>query len=421
MNTPMPLVTEDPEKQQQLDRMKRRATGLLVLAALIFAGTLSAENAYPWLGYLRATAEGAMVGGLADWFAITALFRHPLGIPIPHTAIVPTRQDRIARSLGNFVERNFFGPTVIAQRLAALHLARRAARWISTPTHAGRLSRSVARGLAGAVQVLKDEDVQALIDQAFVERARKARLAPLIGGALSMLTENRRHQDLLDEALRMIARAVAANEELIRERVRAESPWWLPEQIDAKIHDKIVSGIEHTIEEVGQNPEHPLRLRFDAALEDFIERLKTAPELAARAETLKDEMLAHPVVRQFSASLWADIKHSLIESAERQEHNDGTGAISRGLQSIGETMLADPALLEKADRWLIDGIADLVGQYRGEVAQFITDTVVAWDPKATSHKIELQIGRDLQFVRINGTLVGGLVGLLLYALTRVAG
>jgi len=421
MNTPMPLVTEDPGKRKRLDNMKRRATGLLVLAAVIFGAALYGESAYPWLGYVRATAEAAMVGGLADWFAVTALFRHPLGIPIPHTAIIARRKDRIAHSLGNFVERNFFGPAVIAQRLEGLRLAERAARWISEPAHADRLSNSVAHGLAGAAQVLKDKDVQALIDRALISGASKIQVAPLLGGMLALFTENRRHQALLDEGLRALANAVAANEELIRERVRAESPWWIPGKIDNRIHDRIVTGIQHTLEEVGRDPEHPLRLRFDAALERFIEHLKTSPDAAARAASFKEELLAHPVVREFSASLWSDIKRSIIESAERQEQGEGPRAISRGLQSMGRNMLADAALLEKADRWLIGAIADVVAQYRGEVAKLITDTVVGWDAEDTSRKIELQIGRDLQYVRINGTLVGGLVGLVLYSIVQLVG
>lgn len=398
--------------------MKRRATGLLILAGLIFVAALYGEHSHPWLGYVRATAEAAMVGGLADWFAVTALFRHPLGIPIPHTAIIPSRKDRIARSLGQFVERNFFAPALIARRLERLQLATRAARWLSEPTHADRLSLSVARGLAGVAQVLKDKDVQALIDRAVLAGARRIQVAPLLGDLLALLTENRRHQALLDEALAALASTLEANEELIRERVRAESPWWIPGKVDDKIHDRIVSGIEHTIEDVGRNPDHPLRQRFDAALDRFIERLKTSPAIAARAESLKEELLAHPVVRAFSASLWTDIKRSLIKAAERQERGEGPHAISRTLQSLGRNMLADPVLLQKTDRWLIGAMADLVAQYRGEVAQLITDTVIAWNPHDTADKIELQIGRDLQYVRINGTLVGGLVGLLLYTIAQ---
>lgn len=421
MNAPLPLISEDPGKQQRLTRMKRRATGLLILAAVIFVVALYGEHAYPWLGYVRATAEAAMVGGLADWFAITALFRHPLGIPIPHTAIIPVRKDRIARSLGQFVERNFFAPALIARRLGRLQLAERAARWLSEPAHADRLSLSVARGLAGVAQVLKDKDVQTLLDRALLAGARKIQVAPLLGGLLALLTENRRHQLLLDEALAALGSAIEANEELIRERVRAESPWWIPGKVDDKIHDRIVSGIEHTLEDVGRNPDHPLRLRFDAALDRFIERLKTSPDIAARAESLKEELLARPVVREFSAALWTDIKRSIIESAERQERGAGPRTISRTLRSVGRNMLADPVLLEKTDRWLIGAMADLVAQYRGEVAQLITDTVVAWNPHDTADKIELQIGRDLQYVRINGTLVGGLVGLVLYAVAQVVG
>ena len=418
----VPVVVEDPQKKILLDRMKRRATGLLVVAAVVFVVARLLEARWPWLGYLRATAEAAMVGGLADWFAVTALFRHPLGIPIPHTAIIPARKDRIGRSLGNFVQNNFLARDVIASRLDNLRLGERAARWLAEPEHARKVARSVARGLARGAQALKDDEVSAMIDQALVGRVKKAQVAPLVGNVLTLLTAEDRHQELLDEVLRLAARAVAQNEEVIRERIRAESPWWLPETVDDRIHDKIVSGIERTLSDVSDNPDHPLRHRFDEALGRFIEKLKTSPEVARRAEGIRDEMLAHPAVRQFSGAIWGDLKDSLVRYAEKHEDAEaGPNAVEQGLVTLGNAVLADPELLAKVDRWVVDTIVGVVEQYRGEVSQLIAQTVGAWDPQATSEKIELQIGRDLQFVRINGTLVGGLVGLLLYVVSKFVG
>jgi uncharacterized membrane-anchored protein YjiN (DUF445 family) len=413
----VPIHKEDPNKQIQLDRMKRRATGLLVGATVLFAISLFFERQFPWLGFVRATAEAAMVGGLADWFAITALFRHPLGIPIPHTAIIPSRKDRIGRSLGGFVQNNFLSREVIGARLHGLKIAERIARWISDPSNSGRIAHHVATGLAGTAAVLRDEDVQSMIDRAVVTRVRKTQVAPVLGNVLSLLTADNRHQELLDEALRLVSEAVSRNEELIRQRIREESPWWVPEAVDDRIHDKVVVAIENTLRQVAADPAHPLRERFDRALGSFIERLKTSPELSARAEEIKEDMLQNPAVRQFSATIWSDAKEALVRYADRKE-SDPPGAVEQGLMKLGNAVLADAELMAKVDAWILDAVLYAVEQFRDEVAQLISYTVGQWDAEETSKKIELQIGKDLQFVRINGTLVGGLVGLLLYTITK---
>jgi len=358
-----------------------------------------------------------MVGGLADWFAITALFRHPLGIPIPHTAIIPSRKDRIGRSLGGFVQNNFLSREVIAARLHGLRIAERIAKWIGDPPNSRRISHHVASGLAGTAQVLRDEDVQAMIDRAVITRVRKTQVAPVLGNVLSLLTADNRHQELLDEALRLISEGVSRNEELIRQRIREESPWWLPEAVDDRIHDKLVLAIENTLRQVAADPEHPLRERFDSALTTFIEKLRTSPEVIARAEQIKEDMLANPAVRQFSATIWGDAKQALARYADRKE-TDPPGAVEQGLMKLGNAVLTDAELMAKVDHWILDAVLYAVDQFRGEVAQLISHTVGQWDAEETSKKIELQIGKDLQFVRINGTLVGGLVGLLLYSISK---
>lgn len=413
----VPIHKEDPNKQIQLDRMKRRATGLLIGASVIFLVSIVLERTFPWIAFVRATAEAAMVGGLADWFAITALFRHPLGIPIPHTAIIPSRKDRIGRSLGGFVQNNFLSREVIAARLEGLRVAERIARWISDPANGRRIAHHVATGLAGTAAVLRDEDVQGMIDRAIVTRVRKTQVAPILGNILSLLTADNRHQELLDEALRLISEAVSRNEELIRQRVREESPWWVPEVVDDRIHDKIVIAIDNTLRQIAADPGHPLRERFDVALRGFIERLRTSPELIARAEEIKDDVLANPAVRQFSAAIWTDIKASLARYAERKE-TEPPGAVEQGLVKLGNAVLGDAELMAKVDHWILDAVLYAVEQFRGEVAHLISYTVGQWDAEETSKKIELQIGKDLQFVRINGTIVGGLVGLVLYTISR---
>jgi uncharacterized membrane-anchored protein YjiN (DUF445 family) len=398
--------------------MKRRATGLLVFCSLVFAVATYFDGSYSWVGYVRATAEAAMVGGIADWFAITALFRQPLGLPIPHTAIIPNRKDRIGRSLGGFVQNNFLSRDIIATRLRSVHIARRSAQWISSPEHARSIARHVANALASASAVLRDDDVRELIDRSVVSRARKTQVAPIIGNVLGLLTAGNRHQELLDRAVGLVARLVVEHDEVIRAKIKEETPWWVPGVVDDKIHDKVVSGIERTLAEVSADPDHPLRHRFDDALAEFIEKLKTSPETIAQAEALKEDVLTHPAVRQFSASLWEDMKDSIARYADRPA-DAPPGALERGLNTLGTTVLDDPALLEKIDSWIIDAALYVVDQYRDEVGQLITHTVGQWDPEATSRKIELQIGKDLQFVRINGTVVGGLVGLVLYTIGRL--
>ena len=414
----LPIAAFDEKlRARQLNEMKLRAAGLLILAAVAFAISYYFRAQYPWLGWVQAFSEAALVGGLADWFAVTALFRHPLGLPIPHTAIIPTRKDRVGEVLGAFVERNFLNRNVIERRLLEAKLGERLAKFLSDPANSRAVARHAARGLVAAAESLRDDDVQSMIDSAILERIKNARAAPFIGRGLSLITAGNRHQELLDEGIRLAARAVTENEDLIRRRIEAETPWWIPGAVDEKILRKIVNGIERTLKEVGDDVNHPLRARFDSALAKFIDDLHNSPEVMARAEQLKDEILSADAVRHFSSSLWADTKKSLVRRAERAEETD-VDMISNGLARLGEAILSDPELLDRVDGWLRNGVLGLVERYQSEVSELIANTVRGWDPTATSSRIELAIGRDLQFIRINGTIVGGLVGLLLYAITR---
>lgn len=390
-----------------------------MLATVVFVTTHLLESRFAWLAFVRAAAEAAMVGGLADWFAVTALFRHPMGIPIPHTAIVPNRKDRVGRTLGAFVQRNFLTREVIEGRLRTLRIGERMATWIAQPENARTIARQTAVALSAGAQVLKDDDVQTLIDQSVQQRLRKTRIAPLAGRLLSVVTENNRHQELLNEAIVLIARAVEENHDLIRERVERESPWWVPTAVDRKIYEKIVTSIERTLVEIRDDAEHPLRLRFDAALRQFIEQLQHSPETAARAEALKLELLDAEAVRRFSGSLWVDAKAALLRFAENPEATSREGgSIERALTAFGSAVLADPRLVDKVDDFVTDVAVFLVARYQDDVADLIAHTVQSWDPVVTTQRIELAIGADLQYIRINGTLVGALAGLLIYTLAR---
>jgi uncharacterized membrane-anchored protein YjiN (DUF445 family) len=416
----IPQVVDAEAKQLQLDRMKLRATGLLVLMGAVFAASWMLEGAHPWLGYVRATAEAGLVGGVADWFAITALFRRPLNLPIPHTAIIPRRKDRIGRSLGNFVQNNFLSPEVLGAKLRAAGLSRRAAEWLREPEHARTVVRQGAGVLRSATAVVRDDDVHAFLERSVIEPLKQRPIAPMLASGLTLLTTNDRHQQLLDRLVIGLARLLADNEELIRDRVREESPWWVPGFVDDKLHDKIVDGIARTLSSVSEDPAHPLRRQVDELLTTWIVQLRDSPEMMARAESIKYQVLDNPTSDRLTESLWRELKQVLdrqVDAAER-----GTpGGIERGLSALAAAALEDEALLAKIDDWIIGAVLRIVEQHRHEAGQLIAHTVSSWDPDETSRRIELQVGRDLQFVRINGTLVGGLVGLLLYTLTQVVG
>jgi uncharacterized membrane-anchored protein YjiN (DUF445 family) len=375
------------------------------------------EPRYAWLGYIRATAEASLVGGIADWFAITALFRHPLGVPIPHTAIIPSRKDRIGRSLGNFVQNNFLSPEVLGAKLRAAQLSRRAAEWLAEPEQARKAAQNVAAVLRSAGEVVRDEDVHSLLDRSVIEPLRRMPIAPILSKGLELLTVDGRHQQLLDRVINGMTTLVAENEELIRDRIREESPWWVPEVVDEKIHRKVLGGIERTLFEVAADPDHRLRHQFDQLLTEWIVQLQESPEVIARAEAIKHQMLDPETSGRLAASIWHETKVALGRESVAQD-GGAMDAVSRGMSALGRAALEDETLLEKVDGWIISAVLKVVEQHRHEVGQLIAQTVSAWDPAETSRRIELLVGRDLQFIRINGTLVGGLVGLILYSVTQ---
>ncbi|MEO5567015.1 MAG: DUF445 domain-containing protein [Gemmatimonadaceae bacterium] len=400
--------------------MKRRATLLLAAAAVVFLIARYLESLYGfWWGALRATAEASLVGGLADWFAVTALFRHPLGIPIPHTAIIPRRKDRVGRTLGMFVQKNFLSRPVVEAKLRALRVGERLADWLSAPANARLIARQTLNAVASGVQTLDDSAVEPLVERSVASRVRAFKVAPVLSRLMEVLTEGDRHQELLDDFIRGAARTVDQNREMIRERIEKESPWWLPDAVDDKIFRKVIGSIERTLAEIEQDPEHPLRKRFDRSVREFMGRLDSSPEMAAKIEHWKEELLATETMKRFSSSLWSDSKASIVRYAERPESIREGSAVERAITSFATMVKDDPELQERLNEAIVDVAIYLVERYQDDVGEFIGVTVASWDPDHTSKRIELAIGRDLQFIRINGTLVGGLAGLVLYFVSRL--
>ena len=414
-------LADEAELQRRLDQLKFRATMLLVLSSIIFVVARWLEGRYPWLGYVRATAEASMVGGLADWFAVTALFRRPMGLPIPHTAIIPSRKDRLGRTIAGFVQKNFLTREVIEARLRNLKVGEKLALWLSKPENARTIARQAASALASGAQMLRDDDVRAMIDKSVEERIRATKVAPIAAKVLAVVAESNQHQELLNEAVGMMGRALEQNRDFLRQRIQQESPWWVPTAVDDKIYRKIIRGIETTLQQVEKDPKHPLRARFDQALRTFIDNLQHSPDTDARAEAIKRDFLEAESVRRFSASLWKDAKEALIRFADQPDEvaREG-GAVEKAVTTFGEAIANDPELVRQLDAAVTDVASFLVTRYQQDVADFIVTTVEGWDAEVTAQRVELAIGRDLQYIRINGTLVGALAGLAIYTLSKLA-
>jgi uncharacterized membrane-anchored protein YjiN (DUF445 family) len=410
-----PVVLTDAERQDRLTAMKRTATGLLIAVTLIFAVATPFAERYVLVGFVAAFAEAAMVGALADWFAVTALFRHPLGLRIPHTAIIPQGKDRLGQALGRFVQQNFLNEEVIALRVRSLDVAQRVGEWLCNPRQSGRVASTVADVLGGMGQVVRDDDIQHLIERGIVERVERIPVTPLAGRLLAAVASDERRQDLLFALVQLARQLLEENKGLIREAVSREMPRITFGLLDDAMFRRIVGPIEQALDQVHSDPNHALRGEFNARLAQIIEDLQHDEAMIARGEELKREVLRQPVVRELASSIWSDVKGALLAPPSHESVDDTP--IQRALFAVGQALLNDDALRAKVNQWAEQAARYTAREYGSEVSTLITHTVERWDAEGTARKLELQVGRDLQFIRINGTIVGGLVGLLIHAFT----
>lgn len=412
----MDATPDELERRRSLRRMKVVALALLVVAAAVYVVATMAGGSGTW-GYVQAFAEAAMVGALADWFAVTALFRHPLRIPIPHTAIIPNRKDQIGRSLGDFVESNFLTQEVLGERLAQAGVGARLGHWLAEPANARRVSEGLGDALRGTLEVLDDDEVQHGLEGVVRRRVRATPAAPLVGKVIDLSVEGGHHQRLLDAVLAGLHGFLDDSRATFRARLEQESPWWVPEPIDDRIFEKIYTAVGRFIADVGGDPHHDVRRTVDARVAAFTERLKEDPDLLAKGEALKEELLDHPELRAWVESLWLGTKRGLIDAASDPASEFRTRATDN-LQRLGTRLAHEPELQRKVDDWVERSVGYVIEHYRREVSDLIATTVGRWDGASTARKLELQVGRDLQFIRINGTLVGGLAGLVIHALSH---
>ena len=405
----------DDERRSALRRMKLVALSLLVAAGIVFLVARAAEDGGgAWVGYVRATAEAAMVGALADWFAVTALFRHPLGLPIPHTAIIPRRKDQIGRSLGDFVESNFLTAEVVDGRLRQAEVGRRLGRWLAEPANAQRVGSATSDAVGGVLEILDDSQIQQALAGMVESKVRATPVTPIAGRALDLAIEGGHHQRVLDAVLVAIENFMADNRSTFQQRIYDESPWWVPESVDDRVLMKIYDVAGRFLSDVSSNPDHDVRRNVDRRIVEFADRLRTDPVLRERGEAFKEEMLAHPEVRRWIDSLWLEAKRTLVDAAA-DPASDLRARLVATVRQLGERLADDAELQAKVDAWASRSVAYVVENYRTEVSDVIASTVDRWDGAATADKLELQVGRDLQFIRINGTIVGGLAGLVIHA------
>jgi uncharacterized membrane-anchored protein YjiN (DUF445 family) len=396
--------------------MKVVAASLLVTAAVVYI--IARANEGPeWLGYVEAFAEAAMVGALADWFAVTALFRYPLGLPIPHTAIIPRRKDQIGRSLGEFVQDHFLTKEVLTERLHGAHVGRRLGLWLREPENAERAAHAITDAMRGTIEVLDDRDVQDAIGGLVQRRLEATPVAPLVGKAIDVAVEGGHHERLLDAVLSGLSSFLADNRATFRARLDQESPWWVPEPVDDRIFRKLYQGVQSFLADVGGDPQHEVRIAIDGRIRQFAERLRVDPVMLAKGEEVKRDLLAHRDVQAWLQSLWGELKQSMLDAAG-DPRSELRRRLTFGLARAGERLVIDAELQAKVDGWVERIAGYVIDNYRGEVAELIATTVERWDSADTSRRIELQVGRDLQFIRINGTVVGGLAGLLIHAISE---
>lgn len=397
--------------------MRLVATGLLVLMAAIFLAARQFDHLHPAIGYVRAFSEAAMVGGLADWFAVTALFRHPLHLPIPHTAIIPRNKDRIAATLAAFLRDNFLIPRVVARRMQRLNVAAAAGRWLANPPMGrGRIGSGASRLAADILESLDQERLGGMAKGAIAARLRAIDVAPLFGQALTAAIANGRHLPLLDGMIRWASRVLEANEHLIREMVHARAGAvmrWTG--LDETLATKIIDGLHKLITEMAEDSDHPLRAKAEEGLERLAHDLQHDPAMRAKVEAFKVEMLDNQAFHRWIEGLWEQGRAALLRVA-RDPERVMAGKVGEALKQFGETLQTDRKLADTINRFARRTAVGAASDYGDGIVRLVSDTIRGWDARTVTGRLENAVGRDLQYIRINGTLVGGLVGVAIHAM-----
>jgi uncharacterized membrane-anchored protein YjiN (DUF445 family) len=418
---PLSIVTPSPEadaaRRAGLRRMRALAVSLLVLAAVVYVATLGRDGFW---GYVNAGAEASMVGAIADWFAVTALFRHPLGLPVPHTALIPRRKDELGRSLEEFVGENFLQEDIIRDRVEQAAVAARVGKWLGHPANARRVVDEVAEVAAIGLGKVRDEHVADLVTEALVPRFRDEPVAPLAGALLAEVVRDGTHHGLVDLGLAELHRWLVLNPDTFTEVLSARAPWWTPVRLNEAVTQRVHAEAVRWVEDIRDDPEHHARAALDSMLSQLAQDLLHDASTQERAERLKERLLDHPQVSATAVSLWNSLRRAFLGSLRDPQGAVRERAVAE-LAAFADRLAGDADLRGRLDRGASDLAVFAVARYGAEITAVITHTVQRWDGKEAARKIELHVGRDLQFIRINGTLVGGLVGVLIHTASVLLG
>ncbi len=398
-------------------RMRAAATGLLVVMAATYLFARTYEPVHPAVGFIRAFAEAAMVGGLADWFAVTALFRHPLGLPIPHTAIIPRNKDRIGDTLAVFLRDNFLTPSVVARRMRRVDLASAAGKFLTqAPDSGGRFKAGASRLVADMIGSLDQERLGGMLKTTLTSRLRELDLGPLLGQALSAAIADGRHLPLLDALIRWSGKTLMHNDTLIRDMVHKRAGSVLRwTGLDETLADKIIDGLRRILDEMAEDPTHPLRAKAEEGLERLATDLQFDARMQLRVAQFRDEILENPAMRRWVDGLWESARAALLRAA-RDPDAALAGKFGEALRQLGDTLQNDETLRVTINRFARRTAVGATASYGNGIVRLVSDTVRGWDAETITGRVESAVGRDLQFIRVNGTVVGGLVGVVLHAI-----
>lgn len=419
---PISLITPDPAadkaRRAGLRRMRIVAFGLLVFAGIVYIATIDHSSSAGFLGYVNAGAEASMIGAIADWFAVTALFRHPLGLPIPHTALVPRRKDELGKGLQEFVGENFLQEEIIRDRVAAATVSLRVGEWLQNPENNRRVVDEASELAAMALAQIKDEHVRDLVNEAIVPRFLEEPMAPLLGGLLGEAVRDQVHHSLVDLAVKEMHHWLIQNPDLFTDLLSERAPWWAPPRLNDAVTGRAYTEALRWLEDIRDNPRHHARLALDSMLGQLAHDLQFDPETQAKTERFKERVLVHPAVLETAVSLWNSLRKALLVSLQDHE-----GAVRVRTQTeiaaFADRLTTDEELRRQLDGMLADLTVFAVGRYGAELTTVISHTIDRWDGKEAANRIELHVGRDLQFIRINGTIVGGIVGVTIHAIAQV--
>ena len=402
-------------RARRLAAARRRATALLAGVTVLFLAVTVVGVHGTFLGYVQAGAEAAMVGGVADWFAVTALFRRPLGLPIPHTALIVERKDQFAATLGQFVQENFLNADVLAERIRSARLVHHLAAWLTDQGNAARFAGRAADLVVTVAEALRDEDVQRVLTAELARAVDAVEVAPLAGRALRVVIAGGHHAELFNAIVSAADHYLADHHVELRERFEADSPRWVPDAVYRRIFDRLYTRLRYRLAVMAADPDDEARHQFEEWLAQLPDRLETSPELRERGERFKRDVLGSAALRDWSSSLWEKAKETLRAQAADPE-SELRRRLAEALTAVGRRLGSDRQLQESVERVVESGARALADQFHDELAGLVTGTIQRWDAAETSNQLELLLGRDLQFIRINGTVVGAGVGLALHAI-----